>query len=113
MGNARRAGKRVVGRPFVKGKARPQNAGRRAGTPNKLTVEIKEFFREFMNSEEYRENLKKRLLDGRAPRIEQLGLYWLGGKPKEAVDINLAKDTVAGLLAAAHELRQEQKAGKG
>ena len=78
---------RAGGTPFKKGEPRPANAGRRKGTPNKINSTMKEFFREFMESEEYKQSLALRILEGKAIPIEQLGLQHVIGKPAERVEV--------------------------
>jgi hypothetical protein len=73
-----------VGRPFTKGN---RGGGRKKGVPNKATQEIKEFARNFLMSEEYRENLKQRILAGAAPHLEVLLHHYGFGKPKSSVEI--------------------------
>lgn len=64
------------GRPFLKG-----NSGRKKGSRNKSTSEVGVFFREFFASDEYRENLKRRILRGEANHIESLGFQYAFGRP--------------------------------
>jgi hypothetical protein len=70
---------------------RPTNAGKPRGT-NKATREIKDFFRSFFDSREYRDSLKTRILKGKAMPIEQLGYYYVYGKPKERVELHGAEE---------------------
>lgn len=73
--------------PFVRGRPRPANAGRRKGSQNKATKDIKEWFGKFFSSQEYRDNVKARILKGKAPHVETLGYYYLYGKPKERLQL--------------------------
>lgn len=84
-----------VGRPFAKGN---RGGGRKKGVPNKATQEIKEFARNFLMSEEYRENLKRRILAGEAPHIEVLLHHYGFGKPKTSVEVLASGLTGAGLM---------------
>jgi hypothetical protein len=59
--------------------------GRKPGVPNKATQDVKTFCQEFMGSEEYRENAKRRVLRGRAPHLETLMMHYAYGKPKETI----------------------------
>jgi hypothetical protein len=71
---------------------RPPNAGKKKGTTNRATREIKHFFRSFFDSPEYRDSLKTRILKGKAMPIEQLGYYYVYGKPKERVQLLEAEE---------------------
>jgi|CXWL01.1.fsa_nt_gi hypothetical protein len=64
---------------FQKGK--PKTGGRKAGTTNKATVEIKELARSLLEDPAYQANLKQRLRDGEASQIEQLLYHYAYGKP--------------------------------
>jgi hypothetical protein len=61
-----------VGRPFQKGNP---GGGRRKGVPNQATPEIKAFTRHFLQSKEYRQSSKRRILAGKAPHLETLFHY--------------------------------------
>lgn len=67
---------------FRKGK--PKTGGRKAGTLNKVTVEIKEFARSMLEDPVYQERLRGRISQGKAPQIEVLLFHYAYGKPKEA-----------------------------
>ena len=56
--------------------------------PSISVTALKEFFRRFMESDEYQENIKERILEGKATGIEQTGLYYTAGKPKEEVKVD-------------------------
>lgn len=66
---------------FAKGKVK--TGGRKAGTPNKATAEIKDLARSLLEDPVYQTKLKQRLRDGKAPQIEQLLYHYAYGKPKE------------------------------
>lgn len=53
----------------------------------------KQFFREFLNSPEYRMSAVKRVLAGKAQHLEILWHHLAFGKPKEEVDINVQQLT--------------------
>lgn len=72
-------GRARVGRP----KGTPKTGGRKKGTPNKATVEIKAFAREFLARPAYRKSLQRRVDAGKAPHMEPLLHYYAHGKPKE------------------------------
>jgi hypothetical protein len=96
--------KRPSGRPFQKG--HKKLGGRKRGTPNKATRDVKEFFAEFMSSPEYQDNIRQRILAGRAVPIEQVGLYYTAGKPTEKVAVE--DKSLAGILKLAHKMRNEK-----
>jgi hypothetical protein len=85
----------LVGRPFTKGN---RGGGRKKGVPNKATQEIKDFARNFLMSEEYRENLKQRILAGDAPHMEMLLHHYGFGKPKSSVEVLASGLTGAALI---------------
>ena len=104
-----------VGRPFAKGN---RGGGRKRGVPNKATQEIKEFARNFLMSEEFRENLKRRILAGEAPHMEILLHHYGFGKPKTSVEVlappgvsvahlmkSMTADDVRALVDLARQLR--------
>lgn len=68
---------------FQRGK--PKTGGRQKGTPNRASAEVKMFWGSFFESDGYRENLKGRILRGKAPEMEKYLLQLIYGKPREAV----------------------------
>ena len=73
-----------VGRPFAKGNP---GGGRKKGVPNRATLEIKEFGRNFLMSEEYRAHLERRMMAGKAPHMEVLLHHYAFGKPRDKAEI--------------------------
>jgi hypothetical protein len=69
--------------PFKKGQG-----GRPKGASNKTTLEEKQYWREFFESETYRVTLKARILDGKAPHMEKHLHEKTFGKPTEHVEIS-------------------------
>lgn len=57
--------------------------GRKQGTPNKATVEIKEFARNILEDPAYQKRLRVRIIQGKAERIEALLYHYAYGKPSE------------------------------
>jgi len=49
---------------FVKGAKRPPGSGRRRGTPNRVTREVKEFLAEVLKKPEVQDTLEARLVKG-------------------------------------------------
>jgi hypothetical protein len=70
------------GRPFQKGEG-----GRPKGVPNKATREVREWSKNFLESERYRDLLKVRIERGRAMVIETLLYHYAYGKPKERIEV--------------------------
>lgn len=81
-------------------KGRTKTGGRTAGTPNKATVEFKQFWAKFYESDEYRANLQRRIIQGRAGPMEQYVAQMVFGKPKDQVDLQ-------GDITIRHELADE------
>ena len=71
------------GRPFAKGDGRKK--GRPKGAKNKATL-LKEWAAKVLNDPQYRENARQRVLEGKAPMLEQLIWHHVAGKPKEVVE---------------------------
>ena len=74
--------------------------GRPKGSKNKATPEIKIFWREFFESEAYRENAKFRMIQGKAPHLESYLLMLVFGKPRESIDLDAH---VTGAVRIVHE----------
>lgn len=64
-----------------------KTGGRKKGTPNKATREIKASTSAFLSSPAYIASAEKRILDGDAPHLEALWHHYAFGKPKETVAI--------------------------
>lgn len=77
----------VPGRPFEKGHKRM--GGRKKGTKNIVTREIKAFLIAMTKSPQYQGNVKRRIMDGKAPTVELLALHWAGGKPAETHEVSV------------------------
>lgn len=60
--------------------------GRPKGLPNKATREQKEFLRGILESEEYRESFRRRVIRGDAT-LEQLMHHYVLGKPKDTLAV--------------------------
>jgi hypothetical protein len=80
-------------KPPAAGKGRPK------GALNKATREIKDFARALLESDSYRESLRRRVESGRAPHMETLLHYYGYGKPKETVDTPAIADLAATLAS--------------
>lgn len=71
------------GKPFEKGDAR---AGRRAGSKNKRTIEVRDFAKNLVEDPDYVENLTARMKTGKAPHMETLLFHYAFGKPIDRVE---------------------------
>lgn len=64
--------------------------GRAKGTPNKVTVEIRQFCREVLSGEEYRKALRERIRKGKlSPPVEVMIWGYAYGKPPEKVELTI------------------------
>ena len=79
---------------MAKGK---KTGGRIAGTPNKVTREIREAAKALLETPAYQASLKKRLVSGKAPHMETLLHYYGYGKPKDTFDTPGIADLAAAL----------------
>ncbi len=66
---------------------RTRSRGRPKGRLNNATLEVRDFFRAFFASPQYRKNLAQRVLAGKANHMEILGHYYAFGKPKLALEV--------------------------
>jgi acyl-CoA-binding protein len=82
---------------FQKGKS-GNPAGKKPGTVNKVTRDIREFARECLESPDYVRRLKGRLEAGKAPHMETLLAHYAYGKPKDVVEINTPKPLLVDLV---------------
>ncbi|UVT20111.1 MAG: hypothetical protein H8K03_20420 [Nitrospira sp.] len=73
--------------PMQFAKGREKTGGRQMGTPNRATVEFKEFWQEFFESEAYRESLKERVLEGKADHMERYAAELLYGRPRQEISM--------------------------
>lgn len=62
-------------------------SGRPKGATNRATRELKEFWREFFDSDKYRKSLIKRFLTGRAPHMEKELHHYVYGVPRETLKV--------------------------
>ena len=74
--------------PDAKGRFTKGEGGRKPGAINKATREIKEFARDFLESDAYRARLRIRIERGQAMPIETLLYHYAYGKPKERIEID-------------------------
>ena len=74
---------------FKKGEPRPPGAGRKKGSPNRTTTEIRESARKLLEDPKYQESLAYRLMKGTAPHMETMLHQYAYGKPKDTVEIEI------------------------
>jgi hypothetical protein len=95
------------GMPFEPGHKRV--AGRKAGTPNKLSGEAREVARRLLSAE-YQRSLQKRLIRGEAPRVElHLWLLAFGRPPVESAEAPEGAGASAGLAQILERLGEPPK----
>jgi hypothetical protein len=68
-------------------KGRPKTGGRRPGSPNRVTVEVREAARQLVEDPAYRAALRTRLIRGRAPEIEKELWHYAYGKPPSFAEV--------------------------
>lgn len=61
--------------------------GRPKGSRNKTSLEIEALAKNLLESPEYRQSLKKRLIEGKAQAIEQILYYYAYGKPVDRIEL--------------------------
>lgn len=95
---------------FKKGESRPEGAGRKKGTPNKVARDVKEFLTELVNDPDCQAAVKAEIME-RTPRVMTafLGtLEYVLPKQKQAVEVDV-NGNLAELLRLAHELDKGEK----
>jgi hypothetical protein len=63
-------------------------SGRPKGTPNKATQEIRESSRRLLVDPAYVDQLKRRIIAGKAPHMETLLHHYAYGKPPDHLDVS-------------------------
>ena len=75
------------GRP--KGVEKTPGSGRKRGTLNKVTLEVRETMRAITDDPEYQKKLGERVKSGKAaPAIEALVWYYAYGKPSDQLNVH-------------------------
>jgi hypothetical protein len=94
---------------------RPNKGGRPKGSVNLSTLLIRTFCREIVESEAYRDNFRERAITGKLPPVLEQMMWAYGyGKPKEHLDIHVARvdpDLAALTLDALEEKMKQLVAG--
>jgi hypothetical protein len=81
-------------RPFQKG--RNKVGGRRKGTPNRSTTEVKMWAQACFANPRWRRAIMKLMVAGKAPATVQYILMLLGGRPKNVVEVQSDTQPSAG-----------------
>lgn len=69
-------------------KEKTPGSGRKKGSANKRTIEVRELAQRFLSSKAYQENLQHRLDNGCAPAAVETMLWYYGyGKPVERIEV--------------------------
>ncbi len=71
---------------FKKGES-GNRSGRPKGAKNKATRALKEFWREFFDSRDYRDKLMRRIMTGKAPHMEKELHHYVYGVPRETLKV--------------------------
>jgi hypothetical protein len=89
---------------FKKGDPRPPTAGRKKGTPNKVTRDVKEWMQELVSDSGIQTVIRKKIAEGDTGSVKGfLGLLaHVVGRPKETVEVSASPDLTT-LLALALE----------
>jgi hypothetical protein len=72
---------------FVTGAKRPSSSGRRRGTPNKVTREVKEFLAEVLTKPDVQAVIEARILAGDTVAFFK-AVEMVHGKPRQTLDVN-------------------------
>ena len=73
---------------FKRGEPRPAHGGRKKGTPNRATQEVRELAQEFLSDPAYRQNLMRRCQQGKlAPAVEVMLWQYGYGKPADKLEV--------------------------
>ena len=91
------------GRPFQKGEG-----GRKPGSPNKKTIAFKEFWGEWLESEEYRRKLQERINRSKAPHMETYFAHQIWGKVPDTVNVTGALDLAVRLQQGRQRVADER-----
>ena len=80
---------------FKESKPKTNKRGRRPGSPNKGSGEVRQLARNLIDNPRYRASLLPRLISGKCGQIETLLWHYAYGKPREVLEVhpNLTKLT--------------------
>lgn len=78
---------------WKKGNGKPPGSGRKKGSLNKSTIEIRVFAKSILEDKDYQERLRTRITAGRAPKIEELLYHYAYGKPPDKLHLGADEDT--------------------
>jgi hypothetical protein len=82
--------------------------GRPKGSKNKTKLEIAEIARQLLESREYRTSLRRRIIDGKSPMIEQLLYYYAYGRPIERLQLIAPVMSEVNRLAGLYNMTPEE-----
>ncbi|MHC4371488.1 MAG: hypothetical protein ACYSW8_28060 [Planctomycetota bacterium] len=83
-----------------KGTPKTPGSGRKKGSKNKQTIEVKEMARELLENKDYQRNLLKRLKAGELPpQLETLLYHYRFGKPAVKLEVETGPDLRAAIEA--------------
>lgn len=83
----------MASRPPTRPKGSPKTGGRKKGTPNKVTVEVKDVCRRLVEDPEYLASLQTRLKAGTMQSgLESMIWAYAYGKPKESLELSGSVD---------------------
>lgn len=99
------------GKPFEKGRAK--TGGRAPGTPNKVTVEVKEFFRQLVEDPLVQRSFRAQIIMGEKGAMAAFlgSAAHVIGRPKETVAVETTPN-MSKLLIMAITRMQEKEKGK-
>lgn len=107
--------KKPRGRPFQKGVPRPPNAGRKKGTPNRVTRDVNEFISELVSDSEVQESIRSQILCGKRDAMRGfLGLLEHKiGKAKATLELDASPSMSRLLSLAMKENAKEDRETRG
>jgi len=88
---------------FQKGNPKPPNSGRKKGTPNKLTRDIRQFIDHICNSVEVQDSIESQIVNGERDAVKGfLGIVAHKiGSPKQSVEVGTSPSLAKLLILAA------------
>lgn len=85
-------------------------SGRKRGTLNRVTREVRDFARSILEADDYREHLRRRLIAGElSPQIETLLYHYAFGVPRREYGVDLVAEVPFASVPDSELLRQLEK----